>query len=360
MPRPSLAVRIACWFVVVTLFVAATVAIVHFTYTASSDATASAVESSCRATGQDGQFGDIIAAETVAVSPTLAAATGTACRITYASTDPAGNPITVTGLVLQPKPETKSQPGAGHVVAWAHGTTGLIAACAPSSAPEKDGFNDPFYPEAQAQAVAFLIQGNTVALTDYPGMNPAGDHPYLVGNSEARSVIDSVRAARLLDPTLSPDWAVLGHSEGGQAALFTGEIAADYGNELNLKGVVAIAPASNLGTVASAGIGSPANGYILMALYGLANVDPTVDPTAILSDEALAKVPGALFAKCSEDPGGALETFQDMSSDQLLKVPMDSPVWKTLIAKVQLSDPAQVGTPVPIRLVQGTDDKTQC
>ena len=37
-----------------------------------------------------------------------------------------------------------------------------------------------------------------------------------------------------------------GHSQGGQAALFTGEIAQDWTPELELKGVIAAAPTSQL------------------------------------------------------------------------------------------------------------------
>ena len=38
--------------------------------------------------------------------------------------------------------------------------------------------------------------GYAIAATDYPGLGTPGPHPYLVGDSEARAVIDSVRAAR--------------------------------------------------------------------------------------------------------------------------------------------------------------------
>ena len=39
---------------------------------------------------------------------------------------------------------------------------------------------------------------------------------------------------------------VMGHSQGGQAALFGGELAGDYASELELEGVVAIAPVTDL------------------------------------------------------------------------------------------------------------------
>ena len=55
--------------------------------------------------------------------------------------------------------------------------------------------------------------------------------------------IDLVRAAADL-PRAGHDggWYVIGHSQGGHAALFTGEEAPSYAPELDLKGVVAGAP----------------------------------------------------------------------------------------------------------------------
>ena len=41
-----------------------------------------------------------------------------------------------------------------------------------------------------------MEQGYAIAATDYPGLGTPGPHPYLVGVSEARAVINSVRAAR--------------------------------------------------------------------------------------------------------------------------------------------------------------------
>ena len=44
----------------------------------------------------------------------------------------------------------------------------------------------------------------------------------------------------------APIYAVWGHSQGAHAALWTGEIAAGYAPELQLKGVAAAAPPTNL------------------------------------------------------------------------------------------------------------------
>ncbi len=98
----------------------------------------------------------------------------------------------------------------------------------------------------------YLSQGWTVTATDYPGLGTPGPHPYIVGASEGRSVIDSVRAARNLDPTLSGKSVMSGHSQGGQAAIFASELADTYGKGLHLRGTVALAPASNIDLIAPA------------------------------------------------------------------------------------------------------------
>jgi alpha-beta hydrolase superfamily lysophospholipase len=86
-----------------------------------------------------------------------------------------------------------------------------------------------------------------VVATDYPGLGTPGPHPYLVGESEGRAVLDSVRAARFL-PNIgaSTRFVAWGHSQGGHAALFAGELAREYAPDLTLMGVAAIAPATEL------------------------------------------------------------------------------------------------------------------
>lgn len=68
-----------------------------------------------------------------------------------------------------------------------------------------------------------ISQGYIVVATNYPGLGTGGIHPYLIGESEARAVIDSVRAARDMPNSGATNrFAVWGHSQGGHAALYTG------------------------------------------------------------------------------------------------------------------------------------------
>src|SRR4029077_1148551 len=162
---------------------------------------------------------------------------GDSFRIRYRSTDPSGRPIPVSGAIYIPNGPAPA--GGRNIIAWAHPTSGVMPPCAPSLMPDVGGmmWNLP----------NMIAQGYIVVATDYPGLGTDGIHPYLIGESEARSVLDSVRAAREMPNTgASNRFAVWGHSQGGHAALYTGEIAAHYAPELKLVGVAAAAPATYL------------------------------------------------------------------------------------------------------------------
>jgi pimeloyl-ACP methyl ester carboxylesterase len=172
---------------------------------------------------------------------------GKAFRILYRSTGMHDEPIAVSGVVVVPP--GPPPPGGRPIVAWAHPTTGIAPRCAPSLAR---------FVLQQMQGLRDMVdRGYIVAATDYPGLGTPGPHPYLVGASEARAVLDSVRAARTIpDAGASGQLAVWGHSQGGQAALFTGAIAKSYAPELKLMGVAAAAPASELITLIDEDLGS--------------------------------------------------------------------------------------------------------
>ena len=181
---------------------------------------------------------------------------GKVYRVLYRSTGLAGEPIAVSGLVIVPHGEAPS--GGRDIVAWAHPTTGVVQSCAPSL--ERNVL------ETIPGLSDFLSRGYVVVATDYPGLGTAGTHPYLVGTSEGRAVLDSVRAARAIEEASAGDrFAVWGHSQGGHAALFAGELAASYAPELKLVGVAAAAPAVELGALVEAEANTM-NGNILTAL----------------------------------------------------------------------------------------------
>ncbi len=75
--------------------------------------------------------------------------------------------------------------------------------------------------------------------TGYDG-SPTAVSGFIVvpdGASEAMNALDSVRAARNLAAAhAGSDFVVWGHSQGGQASLFTEQLASVYAPELHLVG----------------------------------------------------------------------------------------------------------------------------
>lgn len=184
-----------------------------------------------------GKPGALLRADPLAALPPEAPAGTQGWRILYTTTRADGRADIASAIVLAPA-ATAPQP----LVAYAHGTTGIAPGCAPSL------LDDPF-PHVPAFA-ALLAQGWAYVGTDYPGLGTSGGalgHLYLVGDDAARAVLDSIRAAHQLPGlSLGPRTALWGHSQGGHAALWAGQRAARYAPELQIAGIAAISPASDL------------------------------------------------------------------------------------------------------------------
>ncbi len=261
-------------------------------------------------------------------------------KIIYVTTAVNGSLTTATGLVLTPRTGKKNK-----TVVWGHGTTGLADNCAPSSNQAV------FWPEARDAIAELLGRGLTVTAPDYPGLGTPAAHPYLVGLSAARSMIDSVKAARHLDPALSTQYAMDGHSQGGQGALFAGQIAPSYDGPLMLRGVAAIAPVSNVDALAPAIPGSPGQGYLVMALYGLSTVDAGVDPDALLAAPAKQRAT-VLQSGCLYE---ILDAYAPLLPEELLVGGM---LPDAVVAKLaRYGNPAQAAPSAPMLIVQGTLDE---
>lgn len=191
-------------------------------------------------------------------------------RMLYATTRAGGASAVASAIVLA----TRDAPGEPRpVVAWTHGTTGIVPGCAPSL------LDDPF---ANVPALQPLLeQGWVYVATDYVGQGTPGPHPYLVGEGEARSALDAIRAARRLDGVRTSDRVVVwGHSQGGHAALWTGIVAPTYAPDVPLAGVAAVAPASDLRPLLEAAqhtlVGRIMSSFVLRA-YGEAYADVAFD-----------------------------------------------------------------------------------
>jgi uncharacterized membrane protein HdeD (DUF308 family) len=143
----------------------------------------------------------------------------TTYRVLYRSTGVDGEPTAVSGLVLVPD---RSAPEDGRdVVAYTHGTVGVTPRCAPSL---QDADESPLMVEGGQE---LIDAGYVVAASDYEGLGTPGVHPYLIGRVAAQNALDGVRAAQQLEQSGASNRTVVwGHSQGGHASLFTGQLAA--------------------------------------------------------------------------------------------------------------------------------------
>ncbi|WP_327140579.1 lipase family protein [Nocardia sp. NBC_01327] len=167
------------------------------------------------------------------LDPALSAALSSATYIRYESTSPAGQPIEVSGAVFLPKGDAPA--GGWPVIAFAHGTSGVVSACAPTNSPTLFG---------SAPTVAQLLAGNrAVVMTNYQGLDGPGNAPYVDTPSSGYDVLNSVRAARATGLPLAADTVLVGVSQGGRAAESAAETAKSYAPELDIRGVLLLSPA---------------------------------------------------------------------------------------------------------------------
>jgi pimeloyl-ACP methyl ester carboxylesterase len=288
--------------------------------------------------------GTIIRQESIPFAPAHASA----YRVLYRSTGLHDEPIAVSGIVIVPSGPAPA--GGRPIVAWAHPTSGVVPRCAPSLA---------LFFYQQVQGLKSLMQrGYVITATDYPGLGTPGPHPYLVGESEGHAVLDAVRAARSLPGTGGGDrFAVWGHSQGGQAALYAGLLAERYAPELHLAGVAAAAPATELATLMGDDFKSRGGKNLTaMTLWSWSRVfgapiDRVVVPEAIPTVDRLAE-------RC-------IESIFDVVIRQRMEGPLErsflsvkniaeTEPWRSIALR---NTPGTLPPDIPIFLAQGTSDQ---
>lgn len=291
--------------------------------------------------------------------------------LTYKMLGQSGQEVQATSLVFTPN--TPPPVGGWPIVVWAHGTTGGADACAPSKAALADSTKD--------LISKLLAAGYVVVAPDYEGLGTPGIHPFLNVKSEAFSITDAVVAARnyLSQRNLltSKKWVTVGHSQGGHAALGAAQYASRA--QLDYKGTVAVAPASNLGSILLDGEAQVANApidikigtyaqldtYTALVTAGIRNTQPSFDYGQVFTSqissiaaqaENLCSGPlyGAFYEGMSnyaKDHNGTLDGFTRTQPNF-----MAVPLVKTFLEKD--SQPLQVKVTTPIIIYQGIVDPT--
>lgn len=287
----------------------------------------------------DVDHGTLLRYQEITPSPTDGAAT---YRVMYTSESLAGDPIVVTGTVVLP---TGPAPEEGRTtLALAHGTTGIADECAPSRA---EGGRE------LALAGPAAERGWITTSTDYEGLGTPGRHPYLVGESEGRSVVDSVLAAGMLPGADQGDrLAIAGYSQGGHGALWAGEVAPDWAPDMEVVGTFAGAPATEVDVILQAAPRLPQAGFAYMIVAGIAAAYPEAEPDQILTPEGVSRLDAV-------DEGCAREIFAAVAgvpaSDLVRPDGPSTEPWPEL-ARAQ--NPGQVVTEAPILIVHSAQDET--
>lgn len=289
--------------------------------------------------------GVVLRSEQVELTGPLTGASG--WRILYRSTTAEGAPAVVSGMLLAP--DGPPPPSGRPVAAWAHGTTGIADRCAPSAT------GNLFYDDYGAEARRLLDQGFVVAATDYHGLGTPGVHSYHVSDELALATVDSVAAAHRFEKVgpLTPSWVVVGHSEGGLAALAVDQRADDVLPGLDYLGAVVAAPSAQLGSLAAAIFSFPeGRGYGALLLEAAAEFDPRLDPAVALKPEAAARE-ALLTHGCWEE---AVPGFDDFDATQMLANPEVVEILGDVLDACCTSDPdAAMG---PLLVVQGEADES--
>jgi len=276
-------------------------------------------------------------------TPIDAPAGAKAWKILYKSKSVADKDIVVSGVLVVP--DGPAPTGGRRLVTWAHGTTGVADACAPSMATDA---------ATELPAIdRFVKDGYVVVASDYEGLGTPGLHPYLVGESEGRGVLDAVRAARgFTEAHAGGDVAIYGYSQGGHAALFAGQMAATYAPELHIVGDVAGAPVGDLKALMPVATNiAKFRGFAVMGGFGFSAAYPEADLKVLLTPEAYELGRQQVEKVCVQ---GMLTAFEDPAMTVYTKNPLDVAPWPDLLTE---NTPGSAGIGFPVLALQGLADQ---
>ena len=300
-----------------------------------------------------GAPGKLIRIEKVTGVPGVPAG-ATVWRVLFHSRSIYGADIAESGYVVVPAGPAPA--GGFPIVSWAHGTTGFAGICAPSLFTSQGGVG-PYLLPGLADV---LHAGFVVAATDYQGLGTPGVHPYLLGESEGRGVLDAARAARLVPGVhTSKTVMIYGHSQGGHAALFAGQIAPTYAPELHIAGVVGAAPATGLSTILGVAT-TPTTGqeilvFTLPVAYTWAVTYHDLPVSDVLSAKGAQVAPSVVTQGCLPAVVHAIAT-QHLTPANVFRP--NASTNAVVLAHAKLNDPGHTRTTAPMLIVQGTADTT--
>ena len=330
----------------------------------------------------EGKLGQVLKKEPVATSIPGAKA----WRIVYVSSDAVGRKTLSTGLVVAP---VGAAPKGGRpVVAWAHGTTGTAQNCGPSQVLDPaQPLNEYFllggnsWTDYGLPAVdEFIRAGYVVVATDYQGQGAGGKHQYAIAATNARDVIDSVRAVASLKETGAGRKAVAyGWSQGGGAVIAAASLP-DYiaqkgtaADGVSFLGFVSLAP-DDVAVLVPPDATGPSAGKVMaelqgafsdnvfnfthyaMVMWASAATFPGLQLADVFTDEGAAVIDGVFSRKCVHAAADTLAHSYGTGFKGLLRpAPVNPSAWVGALVRGSV---VPVKPVAPVVIYWGTKDVT--
>ena len=273
---------------------------------------------------------------------------GSAYRILYNTQLPDGTLTVSSGMIFVPN--TPAPEGGRKVVAWAHGTLGFGTDCVPSRIQNPELSNI----DMANWLPSAMQRGWVVTATDYVGLGTPGTPYYLIGQSEAQDVINSVRAAQNFEPAkASNQYSTFGHSQGGHSSFFAAQFSQSYAPELNLIATAAAAPALELSSLFS----QQYNQVVAWAIGPDASISwpliyKDLQLDGVLSKKALKQYKKIAFG-CIKDQETMLVIKKSFKEQFFVTDPIQNNGWANAAAD-QTPDISKIN--VPLYIVQSTSD----
>jgi pimeloyl-ACP methyl ester carboxylesterase len=151
---------------------------------------------------------------------------------------------------------------------------------------------------------------------------------------------------------------IYGHSQGGQAALFAGELAPTYAPDLHIAGVVAAAPATGLSTilgVLTTQVGQGILEFTMPVAYTWARTYRDLPLSDLFTPEGGQVAASLVTRGCLPALLSAIASRHLSATSLFLPGAATNPV---VVAHAKLNDPGRVKDPAPLLVVQGTADTT--
>jgi fermentation-respiration switch protein FrsA (DUF1100 family) len=199
----------------------------------------------------------------------------------------------------------------------------------------------------------WVKRGFAVVQTDYAGLGTTGTHGYLIGVAEARAAADSVLAARELVGSLRREWVDAGHSQGGQAALFTSAVGQAWAPSLHLLGVAALAPPSQTSvTIPTLARYDAFDASFFPAIIRGAETAADIHTRQVLTPKAWEMLPQADDRCIAQLRSPA--SWGGMKSNEVFRPDADLTAFNRVL---QANDSANLDPATPVLLAQGGQDE---